>query len=89
MAKEDIVQTIASYVLDQFLPGENPEFLKETTSLISGGILNSIDTLKLVSFLEERYGIEFEAHEINMDCLDNIASVTSTVVKKLAEKNGS
>jgi acyl carrier protein len=86
MAKEDIVQTVKDYILEQFLPGESPEALKESTPLISGGILNSIDTIKLVSFLEEHYKIEFEAHEINADFLDNIASITSIVDTKVAKK---
>jgi len=82
----NIAQVVAGYILDQFLPGEKPEALKETTPLISGGILNSIDTLKLVAFLEEHYKISFEAHEINADYLDDIATITSIVEKKVTGK---
>ena len=56
MANETFAQ-VKQYILETFLPGENPDELKETTPLISGGILDSIATLKLVMFLEERFGI--------------------------------
>ncbi len=83
MAKEHIAQTVKSYILEQFLPGENPDALMETTPLISGGILDSISTIKLVSFLEEQYKIEFDAHEINADHLDTVGDIVSIVGTKV------
>lgn len=85
MAKDDIAQKVKSYILEEFLPGENPAVINETTPLISGGILDSIATIKLVSYLEKQYQIEFKAHEFK-DNLENIASIVSIVDKKVAEK---
>ena len=56
----------------------------EGTPLISGGILDSISTVKLVGFLEERYGVEFEAHELSEDHLDSVQSIAELVRSKLA-----
>jgi len=42
--------------LSAFLPGESPDELNDETPLITGGILDSISTLKLVVFLEEQFG---------------------------------
>ena len=86
MSKEDIRQTVTDYILEQFLPGESPAALQETTPLISGGILNSIATMKLVSFLEDNYRIEFKANEINADYLEDIARITNIVAEKLGKK---
>ena len=86
MSKEDIRQTVTNYILEQFLPGESPAALQETTPLISGGILNSIATMKLVSFLEDNYRIEFKANEINADYLEDIARITNIVAEKLGKK---
>jgi len=85
MSKEDIRLTVTNYILEQFLPGESPDALQETTPLISGGILNSIATMKLVSFLEDNYRIEFKANEINADYLEDIAKITNLVEKKLGK----
>ena len=66
-----------SYILKEFLPGEDPTALTDSLSLIDGHILDSLATLRLVAHLEETYGFEFAAHEVgpqNLDTLDRIAS---------------
>jgi len=72
-----------SFILREFLPGEDPAALTETTALLSSGILDSISTVKLVGFLEDTYGVEFAAHEISEDHLDSLQRVAALVVGKL------
>jgi acyl carrier protein len=62
---DDIKTVIRGFVLKEFLPGEDPSELTDTTPLITGGVLDSIATLKLVMFIEERYGISLQAHEVD------------------------
>ena len=78
----DVRSTVKQYILRQFLPGENPEELTDTTPLITGGILDSISTIKLVSFLEEEFGVTFQAHEMHADYLDTISQIANTVEAK-------
>lgn len=78
--------TIKHYIMSEFLAGEDPDALTEETPLISGGILDSISTVKLVSFLEETFHIQFSAHEISTDYLDTLADISATVENKIAEK---
>jgi acyl carrier protein len=75
--------TLKTYILKEFLPGEKPEELTESTPLITGGILDSLATLKLVAFLEERYQIELQAHEADVEHLNTISDITNLVQKKL------
>ena len=82
--EDDIKETIKKYILDEFLPGENPNDLTDDTPLISGGILDSIATLKLVMFMEEKFGITLAAHEASKDHLDTLTDITSLVVEKKA-----
>lgn len=79
---DDIKATLKQFILAEFLPGEDPNELTETTPLITGGILDSIATLKLVMFIEERFGITLQAHETDAEYLDNIAAVTRLVQSK-------
>lgn len=78
-----LMQRVKNFIMTEFLPGENPDELTETTPLISGGILDSIATLKLVMFLEEEYGVSFAAHEIDKENLDDLARI----VRLLRSKN--
>ena len=80
---EDVKQTVKQFILDEFLPGEDPSNLTDAVQLIRGGILDSLATLKLVSFLEERFGIQIEAHEANPANLDTVADITALVQRKL------
>lgn len=77
--KDETVRELREFVLREFLPGEPPESLENTTPLISGGVIDSIGTLKLVGFLEERFGIKAEAHEIDEENLDSIELMASFV----------
>src|SRR5690606_36276367 len=52
---DEIKAAVHAYILQEFLPGEDPAELTEQTPLITGGILDSISTLKLVTYLEEHF----------------------------------
>ena len=84
MSEQEIIQTVKEYVMAEFLPGEDPDSLENDTPLISGGILDSISTVKLVTFLEETYGIQFQAHEISSDNLETLNQIAATVQTKSA-----
>ena len=78
----DIGSAVKQFILDEFLPGENPGELTETTPLITGGILDSLATMKLITFLEDRYGITMDAHEVDPEHLDTIALIEQLVRSK-------
>lgn len=79
---DEIKSTVKSYILDEFLPGEDASLLGDTTPLITGGILDSISTFKLVTFLEGRFGVEFQAHEMSPDHLDTLSTIADTIESK-------
>jgi acyl carrier protein len=82
MLMEEIIGAIHHYILNEFLAGENPDELKDETPLITGGILDSITTLKLVTFLEDHFRITIEAHEAGSDHLDSIKRIAELVAQK-------
>ncbi|MBL8484580.1 MAG: acyl carrier protein [Rhodocyclaceae bacterium] len=80
--KEEMGATVKDFILREFLPGEAPENLTDDIPLISGGILDSIATLKLVMFVEERYGITLEAHEVDREHLDTVHDIVELLASK-------
>jgi acyl carrier protein len=80
---QEIKNTVRAYILEEFLPGENPDALTDSTPLVTGGILDSIATLKLVSFLEEQYKIQLAPHETDADHLDTLGDIAALVQSKL------
>ena len=73
---------IKEYILNEFLPGENPDELTDTTPLITGGILDSLAVLKLVAYLEETFGIEIQPHETGVDYLNTVPEIAQLVQAK-------
>jgi acyl carrier protein len=80
---EQINADVKEFILREFLPGESPEKLTDSTPLITGGILDSLATLKLVAFLEERFKIQVQAHEADVEHLNNLTSITNLIQSKL------
>lgn len=78
----DVHELVKSYILDEFLPGEPPELLTDTTPLVTGGILDSIATMKLVAFLEEQFHIKLEAYEMSVDHLNTLTEIVQLVDSK-------
>ena len=70
---------VRHFVLEQFLAGEDPSLLHSDTELVTGGILDSLGTLKLVTFLEEEFGVIIPPARTNATELNTIESIASLV----------
>jgi acyl carrier protein len=78
----EIETVVRDYILREFLPGEHPSELTGETPLITGGILDSISTLKLVVFLEDHFGVTVEAHEAGVEHLDSVGQIARLIEGK-------
>jgi len=81
---DNLTHTIRGYILEEFLPGESEDNLRDDTPLRTSGILDSMATLNLVSFLERTYGVTFEAHETGIEHFDRIDAIADLVRSKQA-----
>ena len=77
----EIIKTIRKFLIENFL-FEEDENLKNDTSFLENGILDSTGVLELIAFLEETYGIEVEDEEVIPENLDSIANVAQYIQKK-------
>ena len=79
---DSIKQSIKTFVLQEFLPGEDAAELTDDIEMFTQGILDSLASLKLVSFLEEEFGITIEPHEVDAEFLDTLSLIAELVVSK-------
>ena len=77
-----IESAVKQFILAEFLPGEDPAALTDETPLITTGVLDSIATLKMVAFLEERFHITIEAHEADWEHLNTVSEIADLVRAK-------
>ena len=80
-----IADRIRDFILTKYLPGESPANLRDDTPLRSSGVLDSLATIGLISFLEQEYQIEVEAHETDIDNFDRIDDIAAFVERKRAQ----
>jgi acyl carrier protein len=79
---EEIKSRVRGFVVENFLFGE-ANGLKDDTSFLEAGILDSTGVLEVVGFLEEQFGIRIEDDELIPDNLDSIAGIGAFVSRKL------
>jgi acyl carrier protein len=79
----DARTTIRDYILTECLPGQPADSLDDDAPLRTSGVLDSMASLKLVSFLEKQFGIEVDARDVD----DHFNSVND-LVAFVAERGG-
>lgn len=79
----DVKNALRNFILSEVLAGEDPANLSDETELRDSGILDSLSTLKMVTFLETQYKIEFEASDLAPANLVNINAIERLVKSKL------
>jgi acyl carrier protein len=80
--EKTIKATVKAYILNEFLPGEDPAALTDTTALVTTGILDSIAVLKAVTFLENQFGITIEPHEAVVENLNTLSDMARLIMTK-------
>lgn len=79
--QQAVKDQVRDFILTNFLPGEDPANLQDDTPLKSSGILDSMSTLKLVSFVEDTYSVVVEPHEASNE-FDTIGDIGALVERK-------
>ncbi len=77
-----IIETVRQYLTEHLCHGDRSQLPADDASLISSRLMDSIITLKLVSYLEDTFGIAFEAHEVTQENLDSINKIAVFVHRK-------
>lgn len=83
MQDDPIKSSIKQFILEEFLPGERPEALTDDTPLVDEGVLDSLATLRLVSFLEKQFKVSLAPHEVDAEYLNTLPSIAALIRSKL------
>jgi acyl carrier protein len=77
----DVRAQIKAFIVNNFMFGSD-NGLKDDTSLLDEGIMDSNGALELVSFLEETFGITVEDEELIPENLDSVDNLVGYLKKK-------
>lgn len=80
--QDDPKDVIRQFILSTYLPGESRDNLRDDTPLQTSGILDSLATLQLVSFVEQHFNIELDIYETSVEQFDRIDEIAACVARK-------
>jgi acyl carrier protein len=79
----NISTEIERFILDDLLSGERPS-LDSDESLFNSGTLDSLGTLRLITFLEERFGLQIGDGEVGDENFGTLRKLQAFVERKQA-----
>jgi acyl carrier protein len=79
-------ETIRQFVVQNFMFGDG-ESLKDDTSFLEAGIIDSTGILELIMFIEETYRIKVEDSELVPANLDNLKNLAEFINRKTSNKS--
>lgn len=69
--------------MENFLFGQNSDDLANDQSFVKSGLIDSTGVLELVAFLETRWGIAVDDHELVSANMDSVDRIVAFVQRKL------
>ena len=81
----EVLNEIRGYIVENILFGDG-EGLEADTLFQEGRILDSTGFLEIITFVEERFGIEIADSEVVPENLGTLRTMSSFVAGKIGEK---
>ena len=78
----DIRRKVRAFVVENFLFG-NEDAVKDDTSFLDEGIIDSTGILEMVSYLEEEFSISVDDEELVPENLNSINNVVAYLERKI------
>jgi len=89
MTDGQVREAIRSFILTNFLPGEAPETLKDSTLLVTAGVITSLSMLELVDFIEDRFSVTLDPDDFGVAHMDSIDLLVDLVMERVGKAAGS
>ncbi|MFZ0275937.1 MAG: acyl carrier protein [Candidatus Sulfotelmatobacter sp.] len=80
----EIKSAVRQFIAENVLLAVHQTTIEDATPLVTGGLIDSIGMIGLVTFLEARFKVEFVPREINVHSLDTLEQIEELIQKKLA-----
>ena len=83
--QHDVGSAVRRFLGETLFVREHASFAADA-SLLEAGVIDSVNVLELMLFLETTFGIEIGHEEIVPENLDSISSISRYVARKLRER---
>lgn len=82
--KTEIKTAVRQFIAENVMLGVHQTVIDDATPLVTGGLIDSIGMIGLVTFLEARFKVEFVPREIDVHSLNTLDQIEELICKKLA-----
>lgn len=82
MEQRTIIEYLKTYFAQDVLGGKDIG-LDETTPLLEWGIINSIETARLLSFINKRFDVSIPPDKLTADAFTNIVSISNLIQEQI------
>ncbi len=72
---------LKEYIREELMNGSSNE-LDDSENLLAAGIIDSLGILRLVSFVEEKFGIEVPDEDVTIDNFQSVQSMSDYVASQ-------
>jgi acyl carrier protein len=72
---------IKEYIREELMNGSNGE-LDESENLLAAGVIDSLGILRLVSFVEEKFGIEVPDEDVTIDNFQSVKAMSDYIASQ-------
>jgi acyl carrier protein len=79
----DVQSILKDYIVTEFLHERDNAVLKDDAPLIESGIIDSMGLIRLILFIEEKFGIKIGEEELDMENFRTIGALTEFVTEKI------
>ncbi|MCB8978388.1 MAG: acyl carrier protein [Ardenticatenaceae bacterium] len=79
----EISSTLERFIVDELMMGDKNTRVDPDVSLVSSGIVDSLALLRLIAFVEEKFGVTVEDDEVVPDNFETLNIMESFVAAKL------
>src|SRR5262245_17765815 len=80
---DTVRDAIRSFILSNFLPAEAPDTLKDSTLLVTSGVITSLSMLELVAFIEQTFAVTLDPDDFGVERMDSIDLLVELVAERL------
>ena len=83
MQRSTVIEQIKRYIAQDVLDGKDIG-LDETTPLLEWGIINSLEIVKLLSFMRKQLAVDISTDKIAADSFVNISSIADLILEQIS-----
>jgi flavin reductase (NADH) len=87
MSDEEVPERLSRYIRDRFLDGDPNSELEETTPLLEWGILTSMNTALLLTWIRDDFGVEVPIDRLTGQNFKDIGAISAMVTDLLARSS--